>query len=58
MAMAMRGRCGLDREEFDLVFEDFAMLSQYTANAAVETRLAASQTADDLVLRATVAPSG
>jgi hypothetical protein len=44
--MAVRGRGGSDREDFDLVFGVITMLSQYTAKATVETRLAASQTAD------------
>jgi hypothetical protein len=45
MAIAIRGGCGSGREDFDLVFivasGAFAMLSQYTANPSVETRLAA-----------------
>jgi hypothetical protein len=52
-AMVVRGGCGvarLDGEDFAVVFflvpGFFAMLSQYTANASVETRLAASPTAD------------
>jgi len=44
--MAVRGRGGFDREDFDLVSGSLTMLSQYTANPRVETRLAAAQTAD------------
>jgi hypothetical protein len=49
IAMAIRGGCGFDREDFELVFGAFAMLSQYTANPTLETRLAASEIADNLV---------
>src|SRR5450759_372342 len=38
IAMAIRGRCGFDREDFDLVFGVFTMLSQYTANFACQWR--------------------
>jgi hypothetical protein len=60
IAMAMRGGCGFEREDFDLVFVFgvFTILSQYTAKVTVDTRLAASQTADKLVLRGAVALSG
>src|SRR5260370_14242614 len=46
-AMEIRAGCGV---EFDLRFA-FAMLSQYTANAVVETRLAASQTAERALVK-------
>jgi hypothetical protein len=44
IAMAIRGCCGLDRKDLDLifVFGVFTMLSQYTAKFTVEARLAAS----------------
>src|ERR1035438_539705 len=48
IAMAIRGRCGLDGEDFDLVLETLAMLSQYIVNeSSLETRLAASPSTPD-----------
>jgi hypothetical protein len=44
IAMAMRGGCGLDGEDFELAFifvlGAFAMLSQYTAKTGRGSRLA------------------
>src|SRR5271157_4864113 len=39
IAMAVRGRCRLGREDLDLVFEAFAMLRQYTARESTPDRL-------------------